>query len=76
MDFVDLILRLGEERQPLSQVRSAVGVASVARFGSNYAGFADRAVGDFRTRAARRAGSCRFGVLHCSHAEVEADKRQ
>lgn len=54
-----LFLRLDEGHQPLAPVRSTPGVASVVRFGSDFAIVPDRVIFDLRAREDPQSG------LHC-----------
>jgi len=51
-----LFLRLDEGVQSLAPVRSTIGVATVVRFGSNYAVVPDRIIADLRAREDRISG--------------------
>jgi transcriptional antiterminator RfaH len=51
-----LFLRLDSDRQTLSPVRSTLGVATVVRFGTEFAIVPDRVVCDLRSRADPESG--------------------
>jgi len=60
-----LFLRLSVGDQAIAPVRSTVGVASVVRFGGDYAVVPDAIVDDLRTREDPATG------LHCLHGHSE-----
>src|SRR5439155_1361729 len=61
-----LFIRIGSDRQPLSPVRSTLGVATVVRFGAEFATVPDRVVCDLRSRADPESGLHRLnGAMKC-----------
>jgi transcriptional antiterminator RfaH len=51
-----MFLRLDEGRMPVAPVRSTLGVASVVRFGSEFAVVPDKVIADLRARASPESG--------------------